>query len=164
MSIFSSVSFATLTGNAEKMYEQWLKLIMCNELSDETEAKSKESISECHDHWVVVFSMNISNEITLLLCEWNTVFCELRRDAEEVKHQVLSDLDILCKSLWKNNVQRFIRKHHEDALKDLLHQVSLTQCIVVSVTDHDITRIMYELKAEALIFTDTGQVRLFKHI
>ena len=100
----------------------------------------------------------------LLLCEWNTVFCKLRRDAEKIKHQVLSDLDILCKSLQKNNAQRFIRKHHRDALKDLSHQVSLTWCIVVPVMNHDIIRIMYELKAGALISTDTGQVRLFKHI
>ena len=92
------------------------------------------------------------------------MFCRLRREAEKVKYQVLSDLDILCKSLQKNNAQGFIRKHCEDALKDLSHQVSLTQCIVMSVTDHDITRIMYKLKAETLIFTDTGQVRLFEHI
>ena len=40
MSIFSSVSFVTSADNAKKMYEWWLKLIMCNELSDETEAKN----------------------------------------------------------------------------------------------------------------------------
>ena len=69
MSIFLSVSFVTSADNAEKMYEWWLKLIVCNELSDKTEIKSEESISKCSSHWVVVFSINISNKIMLLLCE-----------------------------------------------------------------------------------------------